>query len=420
MKPAIIIILLLAVMPASVSAFDEFDDSYSPKHFQLISDDLSLTIKGELEVEFHDLEGQGGAGFDSPTDTRTIGTRSPFVEVDSFWLALRLGLSPWLAANSLLDFSSTNATLAAAWFDSRYVFGRYEQHIEIGLHTPFVKIDRRSERYPLIGTIYWREPELHAIYQGRLPVSDYLALELGLSLAMMRPLWFAGVQESTAQRGTINVLAYDQARVFSGNSPVYGLRLKTESIGFFLEAFGFIGKLSNQAGIDELRNGFGNFMDLPGYDPEATIQNDDFYWFGGRAGYDGHNIHTVVEYIQSKESLIRRAGFYAQISYEIHLYDRKKWFFIIEPLVRYEEYKIFDSTKVHASGRALRSPALGQAISWDYQIITGAVIVHLYRELLKLRVEYYQITEHNGVPALGIDNVPFKNNELLTQIELRF
>jgi hypothetical protein len=132
-------------------------------------------------------------------------------------------------------------------------------------------------------------------------------------------------------------------------------------------------------------------------------------------------MNLLGELILSKESLIRRLGFYVQLSWLLPLPTLdKRWFHQFEPLVRYEESRILDGDRVHPGGVALRSPSLGQAVSWDYKAWTAACMFAVYRNLLKLRLEYYVIEENNGVPGLGIDNVHFRNNEFLAQLELRF
>jgi hypothetical protein len=404
------------------AAFDEFSDAVAPKYFTWPAGDLSLTVKGEVELELHDLEGQGGPGYDSPTDTRTIGTRSPFVEIDLFSLALRLGFPGQLAMNAVLEFSQRSAAVGAVWLEGRIAWpGWLEHHLEAGYHTPFVKVDRRSERYPLIGTIYWREPELHLAYEARLFPGKRWGLTLGLSLAMMRPLFFAPVQESTTQKGTIQILAYGPARVFSGNAPLGGGKVGLELFGAQVLVFGFMGRLAAEAGTDELRNNFSNYQDLPGYHPEDSgQQNTTFSWYGGRAGYEAHGLHLWGEVIASRESLLRRFGVYGQLSYEIPLREADRLFHTLEPLMRLEMYRLRDTTRVTASGRALRSPAPSQALTWDFSILTAALITRIYRQMICLRLEYYWIDEANGVPALGIADEPLANNEFLAQLEFRF
>lgn len=410
----------LVVGAPARAAFDEFADRYSPRHFELQARFLTLAIKGEIELELHDLEGSGGPGYDSPTDTRTIGTRSPTVEIDSFWLATRLGLGGSLGVNSVLEFTTSGARVGAVWLDFAAAAPAWlAHHVEVGYHTPIVKIDRRTERYPLIATSYWRQPELHVAYEATFALAADIRLDAGVSLAMMRPLEFAGVQESTSQAGTINVLAYGPARSFSGNGPVGGGRLRVTAYGAFVEGFGFLGELAAEAGTDSLRSGFPNYRELPGYATEDA-RSGDFWWVGGRLGYEGHGVFALAEGIASREDLITRWGLYGQGSYRFVLSEEWDWLRAVEPLVRYEILRIDGAADVHESGRALRSTAVINAVSWDWDVLTLALIAEVYRDVVRVRVEYYFIWETNGVPALGIADESFRNDELLVQVEVRF
>ncbi|MCA9554593.1 MAG: hypothetical protein KC933_31445 [Myxococcales bacterium] len=411
------------VAPSARAAFDEFADGYSPKHFELAAQDMHLTLKGEVELELHDLQGRGGPGYDSVTDTRTLGTRSPFVEIDTFWLAPRLTFQNGLAVYSILEFTQRGAGVTAVWFDGRARLPQVlEHHLEVGFHTPFVKIDRRTERYPLIATAYWREPEVHVVYEGRWLLDESqpgpVALELGLSAAFMRPLAFASVQDASSHKGTLNIVGYGAARPFSGNAPVWGAKLHAEAYGAYATAFGYIGKLASEGGTDDLRNNFGNYAELPGADADALDRT--FHWFGGRVGYDGHGLHAVVEAIASQESLLRRWGAYAQASYEVHVFEDTSMFHTVEPVLRYEVYRILDSTVVGTGGQALRSPAPSQAVTWDHDVFTAGLVLVVYRSIVRVRVEYAVLWEKNGVPALGLPDEPIRNNELLVQLEVRF
>lgn len=413
------LIATVAMAAGPAAAFDEFSEQRSPTHFMLRAKDLTLALKGELELELHDIEGRGGPGHDSPTDTKTLGTRSPFVEIDSLWLALRVGIGPYVGAFSVLEFRPDGAGVQAVWADARWTGPAWlEHHAEAGYHTPIVTVDRRTERYPLVATAFWREPELHLAYEARLRLAPDVHLDLGASLAMMRPLDLAGVQDSRSQAGTINVLGLGPAKTLSGNGPVGGGRLGLDVYGAFLEGFAFAGRLAAEGGTDVLRSAFPNYRHLDGY-----LEGDaygDFVWAGGRAGYRGHGVHAWVEGIWARADLLDRWGAYAQASWRIPLPVAGGWLPAIEPLVRVETLRIVDGADVQASGHALRSTAPANAASWDHDALTLALIAEVYRDLFRVRVEYSFLREHNGVPGLGVGDVPFRNDELVVQLELRF
>lgn len=404
--------------PVALAGFDEFSDDYATPHVVIETDELTLTLKGELEVELHDLEGRGGPGYDSNTDTLTIGTRSPFVEIDAFWLAYRMGLSDDLAVNTAIELTTSEARVGSAWLDWSREGESLRHHGELGYHTPIVAVDRRTERYPLAGTAFWRSPELHAAYELQWTPHPEVVLELGGSAAMMRPLTLAGVQESTSQTGTINILTYGYARPYSGNAVVGGGRARASVHGVFVEGFGFAGKLAAYYGTDALRSAFPSYRDLPGAGAEDP--DDRAWWAGGRVGYQAHGVHLLVEGITSREGLIRRWTAYAQASGTIRLREPSKALHFIEPVVRVERYVLPDGAVVQSSGRALRSTAPINAVSWDWDILTVGLIVGAWRDLVLVRVEADWIEERNGVLELDQPDEPFRNDEWRAQVEVRF
>lgn len=403
-------------------AFDEFGDDRAPCNFVLGSGERQLFFKGQLKLALHDLEGKGGPGYDSITDFRTIGTRSPFVEVEAFRLALRLQILPGLNVNSEIEFAPAPTEVLGAWFDwvGAGPLGLW-QHVEAGRHTPFVTIDRRTARYPLAATIYWREPEMHLTYEVETPRAASFGARFGVSAAMARPLGFAGVQESAAQRGSINVLVYDAERVYSGVGPMWGAKLGLRALALELEAFGFVGRLADEGGVDELESNFDNYKDLYGVDASgAAVRDRRLMWGGGRVTLTLAGVHALLEGIASREGRLARATAYGELSYRLVRDASAPTLSRFEPLVRYEVYRLRHSDDVHAGDRALRSPAPSQSVTWDFTVTTVALISELYRDLLELRLEYYLIHEDNGVGALGIPTAQFRNNEFLAQLELRF
>lgn len=399
---------------------DEFADSMAPPRFEMRSGLFRLAFKGAVKLELHDLQGQGGPGYDSPSDTKTLGTRSPFVEIDSFALALRLGVGETLELNTEVAFTLSRAMVNAVWIDWRSRGPSWwGHHVEAGWAPPIVKVYRRSERYPLLGMIAWRDSEAHLVYEATLDVARRVAIEMGASLAMMRPLDLVSVQDSRNQPGTLAVLAYGPARPFSGNGPVGGGRLRLVAWGAFAEAFAFWGRLAAEGGTDVLRSGLMNYRRLPGNDPSKESYGR-FRWYGGRVGYEDHGVHAWAEAIVFQEDLLTRWGAYGQASWAIPVLRQTPWLPTIEPLVRYEAYRILGSADPIDPETALRSPAVANAPSWDWDVLTLAVITEVYRDLLRLRVEYTFLWEKNGVPALGMADQPIRNNELVLQAEVRF
>src|SRR5687767_4349422 len=110
-------LVITALLVTSPLRAADLAEAPRPARFTLVSGQRSLGLAGELELELHDIQGRGGVGHDSPSDTRTLGTRSPFMEIDALHLALSLGLDDGLGATALLALHPAGAYLAAAWIE---------------------------------------------------------------------------------------------------------------------------------------------------------------------------------------------------------------------------------------------------------------------------------------------------------------
>lgn len=410
-------LLFLCLPQKNAVAFDEFDTEHAPPRFTLNYKDFTLEIKGRARIGLHDLQGEGGPEFDSPTDTATIGTRSPFVELDSFELAFRLNWRELFWINANVDFQTDNTALSAIYFEYKQVLEAWFSHgAELGYQNSIIATHRHTVRYPLIAINYWKNPEYHAAYGARFDFSDEMSLALYASLSMTRPLKSEPIHGSSTYAGSLKTLSYGSAKAFSGNSAAGSALIRFSAYGMMLEGFGFIGKIPTKNGINSLVSDFPYYRALPEFNAE---KNESLVWWaGGRIAYDGYGFHAMAEAIASQEQLIKRAGMYAQTSYT---YERDSSYFnTFEFLVRYEQTWLFDSTNLIDSMHAFRSPELNNAITWDHKIITLAARINLIEDILSMRVEYNFFLEENGVPNLDIANENFDDNELLIQLEARY
>ena len=402
-------------MPAA--AFDEFDTVHAPPRFTLSGEDLTLEIKGRARLGLHDLQGEGGPGYDSPTDTATIGTRSPFVELDSFELAFRLNWQELLWLNTNVAFTTDGASLGAIYFEYKQELETWFSHgAEIGYQNSIVATHRHTVRYPLIATQYWKNPEYHAVYGARFEPGENTAIVLYAALSMMRPLKSEPIHGSATYAGALKTLSYGAAKAFSGNSVAGTALLRFSTHGFTAEGFGHVGQIATKNGINTLIADFPYYRALAGFDPEANTSL--VWWAGGRLAYDGYGVHLMAEAIASKEQHLERAGMYVQASYT---YKRDaNYFNTFEILGRYEQTWLLDADKPIDAAHALRTPEINNAISWDHRIVTLAARLNIIGDILSLRLEYSFFMEENGIPDLGIATVPFDDNELLLQIEARY
>lgn len=412
-------LLLLGVFfyPAPACAFDEFDTEHAPSRFSLSYEDLELEIKGRARIGLHDLSGKGGPEYDSPTDTATIGTRSPFVDLDSFDLSFRLNWDQIIWFNTNIYFTTDETALSAIYFEYRQSLSTWFSHgVEVGYQTPIMATYRHTVRYPLIATQYWKNPEYHLAYGARFDFAADTAITLYLAASFMRPLKSEPIHGSYEYSGSLKTLAYGSAKPFSGNAVSGSGLIRFFTHGFSLEAFGHLGNIVTKDGLNTLVSDFIYYRSLPNYNSEENTTLA--WWAGGRMAYNGYGFHIMAETIASQEQLIKRLGMYVQASYT---YTRDARFFnAFEVIARYEQTWLKDATKPIDDTHALRSPDTNNAITWDHKILTLAARLNIFKDILSARFEYHFFFEDNGVPKLNIKSVDFDDNELLFQLEARY
>ncbi|MFA5624057.1 MAG: hypothetical protein WC966_03230 [Bradymonadales bacterium] len=412
-----VVFCLLSLYAQKLLAYDEFDEAYAPNNVSLHFQDLSFQIKGRMRLGLHDLEGSGGPGYDSPTDTQTIGTRSPFVELDSFDLAFRLQWMRMLALNSSVEFLTSGARLSNIYFAySANLHDKLHHKAELGYLQPIFATHRYTARYPLIASVNWKNAEYHAAYKLKYQINNENAISLALAASMQRPLKSEPLHSSPTYKGSFSILAYGNARAFSGNSVAATALLRFESHGLALEGFGFIGKLSTHQGLDILIADFPHYRLSPKHNPDA--KSGLAYLAGGRIYFEKHGFHFLAEAIFNRTGQLKHFGYYAQAGLELS--RKSTWFHSMMFLLRYEQLLLLDSSRPLNSSYAMRSPEQSNAISWDYSIATLAIHAKILREFLTIRLEYAMIFERNDVPALAQRNLDVDNNELLVQLEAIF
>ena len=414
--------LFLLISPAALVAYDDFSEQRVPTHFAIEgAEGIKLVLKGQSELSWRDIEGAGGEGHDSTSDTVTLGTRSGHADVDGLRIAFRLESPEKLAFYSAFLFDHRGARAEGAWLDHRWALSSsLSVHTEVGLHTPIVALDDRTSRAPLTARIYWGEPEMHVSSRLSGSSGDFRWWSAA-SVAVMRPLGAEEVNDASRPKGTISVLSYGPAETFSGNQPVLGAHLGLGYGPVQVEAFGYRGELSATRGIDELRNRIANFSLLPGYDASnPRAQDSDFWWGGGRLDLNASGFEARIEWIESRESLLRRSAAYAQLGYLWSRSSTSTWMRTLALRLRAERYQIRGGGDPLNGASALRVSDPSQALTWDYEIATASLCALLYRDLVRLYIEHSLIAEKNGSAALGIDNSPLRNNETTLQLELRF
>ena len=406
-------ILPLFVWTGSANATtNDFSDEYAATRFVFLSPDGStLSLKGQSMFSFRDIEGAGGPGYDSITDTRTIGTRSPSVGLEDSMLAAELALSSGWSWHLQLAFSTTSAYADAAWVEWSRTAGIINVSLEVGHHHSVVARHEWGARESLGSRVYWGSSEEHLVGEASMSLGGVYLRWIG-SLGMMRPLGAVTLNDGGDETGTLSALSYDSSRTFSGNSPVVGGVVMAEAGPFALSLFGFMGTLAEQGGVSELYNRMANYSSLSG-DTNAT----DFYWWGGRSDSDGELGQLIVEIVSSREGLLERRLLQAEARYKIKSVMN---FSSIEPWARFENLTILDGDLEVEGGIPFRSAATSQAITWDWTVYTLGASFRWPGRWVAVHVEHSLILEANGSEALSIDNEPIANNETTMQLELRF
>ena len=117
---------------------------------------IDIDLKGKVEFEFVDVEGEGGA-INSTEFIQKIQTRSPYVRIDKAVLNFKILYSENISFRFGLRFDDDNA-----YVDKSYLlFQKPGSKLEIGSNRPAIALNREVEGYPLIGTAFWKGRQYH-------------------------------------------------------------------------------------------------------------------------------------------------------------------------------------------------------------------------------------------------------------------
>ncbi len=353
---------------------------------------LGIQLGGEVEMEFVDVEGEGGFSNQDLTNQK-VKTRSPHMRIDKAVLSTKIFYSENLTYEIEFRFGDDGTRVDKHF--ARLKLPDANTRIELGKNRPFVKTDRRTEGYPLIGTAFWKGREYHLTSETEMKLDDDINFLGGLSFGMKRPI---GTDDALEDK-SFKMLVYDDYADKDGQTFEYGVKLGLEAYGFSALGWYYTSEL-----IDDFDWKIQLSQNLQEYDRLGDRTDKTHYWFGGRAGYDGNNVHLRGEYIQSQDGLLPRFGYYAEGSYLLEIED-----FLgiqgFEPLIRYGELEVRDHRE-----------NLGNPNTWDRMLTTIAFITHIDNNL-KLKTEYYLLDEKTG-GAAPEDKV--KDDQLVVQINFNF
>ena len=146
---------------------------------------VKIELSGEVEVEFIDVEGKGGAG-NREGFLKKIETRSPHTRIDKAVLDFKVIYSPTISYRFSLRFNDNRA-----YADKHYLLYKKDNlRVEVGKNRPAVALKRKTEGYPLIGTAYWKGRQYHLDIEQTISNA-----KVGASLALKRPLGYDDAAE---------------------------------------------------------------------------------------------------------------------------------------------------------------------------------------------------------------------------------
>ena len=391
------LILLLFVYTLPGKILSQSSDLSSSDISLSIPSGVKIELSGEVEVEFIDVEGKGGAG-NREGFLKKIETRSPHTRIDKAVLDFKVIYSPTISYRFSLRFNDNRA-----YADKHYLLYKKDDfRIEIGKNRPAVALKRKTEGYPLIGTAYWKGRQYHIDVSRKFSIFDY-----GASIALKRPLGYDDALEDKSFR----MLVYDDTEKTDGQTYEVGLRGKMD-LGFMnFQSWYYTGKLiDDEDWKKRLHYDFDYYANL---EPDNVLSRDaniDHSWYGLRGEMNVFNSLLRAEYIGSVDGFLNRGGFYGEISSNV----QKN----LLMLVRYGELRI-------DPGGNDFFPLLKDPQTWDRKLLTLASVYDI-TDYAKLKVEYYFLGEVTGDKQEYADSErrsfqpEVKDDQLLVQLELNF
>tara|TARA_B100000459_G_C8582111_1_gene203792 strand:+ start:340 stop:1530 length:1191 start_codon:yes stop_codon:yes gene_type:complete len=390
-------ILISITFTISNIALSQLSDTQNNEISLSIPSGVKIELSGEVEVEFIDVEGKGGAG-NREGFLKKIETRSPHTRIDKAVLDFKVIYSPTISYRFSLRFNDNRA-----YADKHYLlYKKDDLRVEIGKNRPAVALKRKTEGYPLIGTAYWKGRQYHIDVSRKFAIFDY-----GASIALKRPLGYDDALEDKS----FNMLVYNDTEKTDGQTYEFGLRGKMDLGIMNFQSWYYTGKLiDDEDWKKRLHYDFDYYANL---EPDNVLSKDaniDHSWYGARGEISIFNSLIRAEYIGSVDGFLNRGGFYGEISSTV----QKN----LLMLVRYGELRI-------DPGGNDFFPLLKDPQTWDRKLLTLASVYDI-TDYAKLKVEYYFLGEVTGDKQEYADSErrsfqpEVKDDQLLVQLELNF
>ena len=377
---------------------------------------VGIEVSGEVEVEFIDVEGKGGAQYRDEF-IQKVDYRSPFVEIDKTVLDFKLLYTQDLTYNFSLRFDDDKA-----YADKHFLkYKKGNSILEFGKNRPLIALKRKTEGYPLIGTAYWKGRQYHLDYQ-----KEFSSISFGASIALKRLIGY----DAAAEDKSFEMMVYDDTEKIDGQTLEFGFRGETSFKPIKLQGWYYFGKLvDDEEWKARLHYDFDYYANIE----DDQVLSDSAYvghfWYGGRAEYALGKIFSRAEYIYSEDGFLPRHGYYLETSTSFDFLSFENIFV----LFRLGELKIDPMRQTNSFLNPYRNnydksllenddednerfyPLLKDPQTWNRTMITFALGYDI-TSYAKLKLEYYVLDEETG------DNTQpdVKDDQMLIQLKFNF
>ncbi len=368
--------LLNLLREKGILSSEEVDEIKAEEGGFLSLKGAKLGLGGELKLEFIDTQKDDGIKDPNARFRFHKFTLKPEVEFEDTDISLK----------AEIEFNEDKGFFS----EGGVYFGGLplNSRLFVGLDERFIRISRKTEAYPLLGTLLWRYEQIQINWEGEMsPFYWGIAIGEGLKLGTKQVSEDSSYKMLADKRNAGDRTGHLEYGIKLGIRPNIGDCGKLDILGF-----GFWSDLSE-----------GDENVLKSRLPNYTSDSDTMARYGGRVVYnykfnESRDLTLVGEYAYLEDGDVDRDGWYLQCSYKWR-FDRT-YFRSFEPLIRYGR---LDTDWEEAFDK----PA-----SWDREKITIALITEVAPHV-QIKAEYYINDEDTG--GRDVDN-----DELLIQLEVKF
>lgn len=377
---------------------------------------VGIEVSGEVEVEFIDVEGRGGAQYRDEF-IQKVDYRSPFVEIDKTVLDFKLLYTDNLTYNFSLRFDDDGA-----YADKHFLnYKKENSKLEFGKNRPLIALKRKTEGYPLIGTAYWKGRQYHLDYEKRFSSSSF-----GASIALKRLIGY----DAAAEDKSFEMMVYDDTKKIDGQTIEFGFRGEKTLNPLKIQGWYYFGKLvDDEEWKARLHYDFDYYANI---ENDQVLSQDAYvghFWYGGRAELTLGRILSRAEYIYSEDGFLPRNGYYLETSTTFDFLSLENIFVLfrlgelkIDPMRQTDSFlnpyrNSYDKSLLENDDEDNERfyPLLKDPQTWNRTLLTFALGYDL-TSYAKLKLEFYILDEETG------DNTQpdVKDDQMLIQLKFNF